>query len=308
MKRGCTAVPLFYRFYKNKTKGKKSLPESTGMNFSHDTDGKSGSVRKKEVPQCILLNGVFTLEAAVVLPLLAAFFVAILFFFRVMQVQLTVENALNRSGRLMAVYAAGENGGQVIEKTGTVVATAFLVKELKGEPVIEEYVRGGTFGIYLLRSTFKGQEIHLVAQCYMKLPVELLGKKTVKLSWNVVCRKWTGWEAEDETDESDPIVYVAETGTVYHRTEMCTYLNLSITSVETSVIEQQRNANGGKYYACERCIRSETLPECLYITEQGNRYHASLDCSGLKRTVQKIYLSEVGGRKPCSRCGGKEEP
>ena len=170
MKRGCTAVPLFYRFYKNKTKGKKSLPESTGMNFSHDTDGKSGSVRKKEVPQCILLNGVFTLEAAVVLPLLAAFFVAILFFFRVMQVQLTVENALNRSGRLMAVYAAGENGGQVIEKTGTVVATAFLVKELKGEPVIEEYVRGGTFGIYLLRSTFKGQEIHLVAQCYMKLP------------------------------------------------------------------------------------------------------------------------------------------
>ena len=301
-------MPLFYRFYQNKMKGKKSLPESTGMNFSHDADNESGGVQKKGVPQCTRLNGVFTLEAAVVVPLLATFFVTILFFFRVMQVQLTVENALNRTGRLLAVYAAGENSGQVIEKTGTVVATAFLVKELKGEPVIEEYVRGGTFGIYLFRSSFQGTDIHLAAQCYMKLPVELLGKKTVKLSWDVVCRKWTGWEAGNGEDESDPIVYVTETGTVYHRTEMCTYLNLSITSVDTGTIEQQRNANGGKYYACERCIRSETLPECLYITEQGNRYHASLDCSGLKRTVQKIHLSEVGGRKPCSRCGGKEEP
>lgn len=300
-------MPLLYRFYQNKMKGKKSLPESTGMNFSHDTDDRSDDVRKKGVPQCILLSGVFTLEAAVILPLLATFFVSVLFFFRVMQVQLTVENALNRTGRLLAVYAAGEKGGQVLEKTGTVVATAFLVKELKEEPVIEEYVKGGKFGIYLLHSSFEGQDINLSAQCYMKLPVELLGKKTVKLSWNVVCRKWTGWEADTGRDETDPVVFVAETGSVYHRTEQCTYLKLSITSVKSDKIEQQRNENGGKYYACERCVESGMLPECLYITGQGDRYHSSLDCSGLKRTVYRIHLSEVGERRPCSRCGGKEE-
>ena len=41
----------------------------------------------------------------------------------------------------------------------------------------------------------------------------------------------------------------------------------------------------------------------IYITSQGNRYHTQLNCSGLKRTIYTVPLSQTGGRGRCSKCG-----
>ena len=58
---------------------------------------------RKEAPRCFCCEGSFTLEAAVIVPLLACLFVSLLFFFRIMQIELEVQKALDDTGRKLAV-------------------------------------------------------------------------------------------------------------------------------------------------------------------------------------------------------------
>lgn len=74
----------------------KSLPEQNSISGSEN-------IARKGTPQCLRLSAVFTLEAAVVMPVLACFFVSVLFFFRIMQIQLEVQRALDDTGRKLAV-------------------------------------------------------------------------------------------------------------------------------------------------------------------------------------------------------------
>lgn len=115
---------------------------------------------------------------------------------------------------------------------------------------------------------------------------------------------WNGYDVENQqgSEEGEVYVFITKTGTVYHRNRNCTHLNPSVKAIHFKDVAEKRNENGAIYYACELCGDGEGT--VVYITEQGNRYHASLQCSGLKRTIFSIRLSEVGGRPPCSKCGG----
>lgn len=115
---------------------------------------------------------------------------------------------------------------------------------------------------------------------------------------------WTGYKlgsgtGGDAGSMEDPIVYVAENGTVYHLSRSCTHLDLKIRPVDSKTVGNERNNGGGKYKRCEICGGGSGT---VYITDEGDRYHASLSCSGLKRTIYEIPLSQVGNKRLCSRC------
>lgn len=270
----------------------KSLPEQNSISGSEN-------IARKGTPQCLRLSAVFTLEAAVVMPVLACFFVSVLFFFRIMQIQLEVQKALDDTGRKLAVCAAAvSSDGAALPG----IAEALLLREMADRTEAETYITGGKFGISLIGSDFSGEEITLRAAYHIRLPIRIFWLWDFAMEQRADCRKWTGWSAAEGSDE-DQWVYVTQTGTVYHREYSCTHLELSIQSVAEAEIAALRNENGEAYRKCMQCRYAENAFGRLYITNQGDCYHKDLGCSGIKRTVRMIRLSEVGTRRPCSRCG-----
>lgn len=256
----------------------------------------------RETPRCPRLRAVFTLEAAVILPILVSFFVAILFFFRVMQVQIEVQRALDETGQRLAVSLAGDGG----ESIGSAAAAkALFLASLGDSEAPGRYVSGGTLGISLARSNFSGDNVRLIASYRIRLPFRLFRVWNFSMEQCADCRKWTGWGggAGGGEENDDPYVYITPGGSVYHLTDSCTHLALSVRAVSSSSLGTLRNEGGGRYKKCERCIGDRAVAGTVYITNQGDRYHASRTCSGIKRTVRMVRLSQVGSRRPCSRCG-----
>ncbi len=117
-------------------------------------------------------------------------------------------------------------------------------------------------------------------------------------------RTWTGRSTDqdfkwNQKGKETPVVYVARNGEVYHTDPECTHIRLSVRSVPDSQLEKLRNEGGEKYHACELCGGGSGT---VYITDFGNRYHGSLQCSGLKRSILEIPAAELDGLRPCSRC------
>ncbi|MDE6937540.1 MAG: pilus assembly protein, partial [Lachnospiraceae bacterium] len=117
----------------------------------------------------------------------------------------------------------------------------------------------------------------------------------------ILIKVWSGYEKEGFLTDDEETVYITETGLVYHRDYHCTHLELSIRMVSSAELESLRNNSGGRYYPCGQCVRLGK--NGVYITNTGDRYHSSLSCSGLKRTIYAVPVSEAVGRRACSRCG-----
>ena len=254
----------------------------------------------KETPCDTCLSGSMTVEAAWILPICVCFFVCLLFLFRVMQVQIVMQRAVTRASAKLAVAMAED------DCQGQTMAWLLLGRELSHAGNIVDDIDGGMMGIRLTKSDWDKDRVSLVADYQMTCPITVFGKIKIPLISKAVCHKWIGYTAGSEGETDHLWVYVTQTGTVYHQSEACSHLNLSIQCVPMGGLGEMRNEDGGKYYPCRRCATGENPNQNanIFITNQGNAYHYKLQCSGLKRTVYRIRLSAVGDRSPCRRCGG----
>lgn len=134
----------------------------------------------------------------------------------------------------------------------------------------------------------------------------IMGFSSARTIINCRVRKWTGYDVTngDSLEKEEEWVYVTFHGTTYHRNRNCSYLNPKIMSSASKDIDQYRNKDGERYRLCSSCKDGNLTGICFY-TEYGNRYHTSLRCSQLTRSVQTIRLSEAGNRHACSKCGNE---
>lgn len=254
-----------------------------------------------------------TIEACLVLPLFLFAFLNIISIIELYRLQGNMSLAMHDTVKQMAVYGyeyqalGGDDMGAVESFGMTYLYAAGRVKAKLGADYLDSSpLAGGTAGISWLRSSVMQEDdcIDLVAEYLIKAPVAVVGfgKQTF---YNRMCtRAWTGYDNAKNSASStseEEIVYITPQGTVYHRSRGCSYLKLSITSVDKSFLDTQRNQNGGKYYACSECGAS--CGNTVYITQYGDKYHATLSCNRLKRTILAVPISETGGRGACSKCG-----
>lgn len=256
-----------------------------------------------------------TIETALVLPLFLFAILSVMQFASLQIASSALLAGMQETAKEMAVYAyvqdlgigTGDSlAGDIIGGGLSAIYAKGKIEELAGNAA-----SGGT--LHLLQSSFLVNDVIDIAGSYQRdHTFSVFPVKKVKAVLRARVRAWTGREGRSrktseehgtgEASSDGDTVYVAKTGTVYHKDPNCTHIKLSISCVDKASVGKRRNSHGEKYHACEHC--GANAGDEVYITSQGNRYHSSLECSGLKRNVRECKLSEVEGMRPCSRCGG----
>ena len=275
--------------------------------------------------ECGNNRGSAAVEASIALPI---FLFVLLFFFHLLQVQ-TVRQVVYEAGVEAAEYVAeycylhqemkdlleGETSVEdmgrdrpkeaIKQKAGLVdsatllaIATAHLQKSLDEPALVEKYIKGGASGISLIGSMLPGTdgELYFRIRYTICIDTPMLPTVTKEVVETIRQKPYLGYSPEEEDGtESDPYVYITDNQEVYHRSRGCSHLMLGIHPVYKDEAERQG------YRACSYCGKKAGL--VVLVGPDGECYHSSGDCSGLRRTVHRVRLSEVGGLPPCSRCG-----
>ncbi len=211
----------------------------------------------------LLVSASMTVEACLIVPIFLFFMMSVLYIFQIIHLQTQILAALHQEGNRIVLQAYGDREN-------------------------------------------REEELIILEESYQIKPfIFWLDFGNLEFSHQYYGHAWVGYDLSRHmgTGDARQFVYIAETGTVYHRERDCTYLDLSVRSVNREDLLLLRNAEGGNYYECEIC--GDKAGSICYITNFGSRYHSSPVCSGLKRTIFRILLEEAVAkeRQACSKCG-----
>jgi len=247
-----------------------------------------------------------TVEAAVVLPVFLVCMLAVLHILNVYNCAERLSAAIAQTAEEMSIGAYSSEYHETDSLLGVVLSSVYASGRVAMAAGDTSSIKNGQF--LLSRFLEEDDLIDLVMTWQIRSPVGMVSIPGVFFVQRGAVRGWTGREgsggeeAASGEDQDHTTVYVAENGTVYHRDLNCTHIKLSIMPVSKEEAKKLRNVYREKYHPCEICGKKAS--GTVYITTDGNRYHASLECSGLKRTIHEMTLSDAGNLKPCSRCGG----
>ena len=270
-----------------------------------------------------------TLEAAVAVPLFLFFMMNLLFVFEAIRLQGGLQAALQQAGEQVCESAyytrfgneeengtsredpAPEEGGEALSLILSETYVRNKVTSYLGDSFWRHScVVGGKAGLSFARSRImtEGDRVEIIVSCRIRPFVRIVSFPDFTMQARYCGHAWVGWTegsggaAGGDGGSGDP-VYVTAYGEAYHRDPGCIYLNPQIRAVSAAEAADCRSGDGSRYYPCECCRPGNS--GVVYITKEGNRYHADRSCSGLVR-----HLSTMEGDtakehyRPCPRCGG----
>ena len=250
------------------------------------------------IPKAFRQTGSITIEASLAMPLFFLAVISLVYMMEVMSIRIHIRSGMQSAAKQTAkeAYVRRMTSGKELEQK--------IVEAIGSERLDRSIIVGGSSGINCQESFLSpvNSILELRAAYKVKLPVPAFTFAAVPMKETIRVKGWTGYEKSGFSGTGQDIVYVTETGMVYHRDYHCTYLELSIHMVPALQVDNLRNKSEGKYYPCERCAKGSSGTSA-YITDYGDRYHNSLNCSGLKRTVYAVPITEAAGKGACKKCG-----
>lgn len=250
-------------------------------------------------------EGSATVEAALVIPVFFASLCSLIMLGQFLLVEAEIQYTLSQTARICARREGArkwENreketyGGEAV----TSVRAATIFYSLMDRSSLNgACIRGGKTGILVALTPKSGDILQLEARYHLKLSLPFLRPVSLPRKLRICQRAYGGFVPHEGQEEAyDPTVYITDNREVYHTRLSCTHICLTIRDAGTikSIMAASR------YSACEKCIGKGKIPAQLYVTPYGDCYHASLSCSGLKRSIHAVKLSQVAGLRQCSRC------
>lgn len=254
------------------------------------TDTETVILRKK---------GSLTIEAALVLPIFLFMMVCVISLSALMVFQERLKECIHEEAKVIAMKTGFESvpGEEEVKEN---------IKEGMGEYMLSiAPIKGGWEAIDFSDSDL-GEEIVLLKADYeAELYYDMFHLFEKQFSQQSLFHTWRGYErgyCEHPENIEEEYVYITKDSEVYHCSRECSHILLNISEMSPEGVKAARNTSGAKYTSCEHC-HSKLSDSTLYITPDGDCYHNTLSCSGLKRSVTAIPRSETGNRRPCSRCG-----
>ncbi len=243
-------------------------------------------------------KGSVTIEAALVLPCYLFGALCLIYLLEIMTIQLNIRAGMEEASKLLSEDVAAVS---YVSTSGIEEAILECINEDK---LNNSIVVGGSGGLDCSESSVSLTSgiVQLKVGYSVQLPVPTFTHLSLSFEEELMFKGWTGYTEIGSIDRDD-VVYITENASVYHTDYDCTYLQLSISSIGMEDVDEARNIEGGTYGMCEKCGNSNANSGVVYITESGESYHTTLGCSGLKRTIYAVPISEVVGKGVCSRCG-----
>ncbi len=242
-------------------------------------------------------KGSITLEAAVVIPVFFFAILCMMYLFEVMAIQTSISNAAQCVGKTWAEdsYLSPLVFPKELEKE--------IVRVAGKEKLDRSIIANGSEGISCeySRVNLKTAVLNLNVRYQIEIPVLMFRLPIRTYEERLRVKGWTGDMDLSNDSFEDEYVFVTDYGVVYHQSLACGYLELTIRGISIHKLYNERNEYGAIYYKCEKC-GDLSKGAVVYVTDYGTKYHTTLSCSGLKRSIHMVKLSEVNGLGGCSKC------
>lgn len=244
------------------------------------------------------IKGSVTIETAMILPFFLLAMICIIYMMEVMVIRTSIRSGMQYAAKNIAekVYVLPVVSVNELEEQ--------IIQAIGAERLDRSVVVNGSGGIHCEQSRISVMTgiLDVKVQYQVKVPVPAISNISVPMQESIKVKGWCGYSGGGFYNDLEETVYLTENGMVYHKKYDCSYLELSIRGVSAEEVDTIRNKDQGIYHACEVCAK-KGKNELVYVTDYGNRYHNSLNCSGLKRTIYAVPISEAAGKGVCSKCG-----